>query len=52
MKVNNKNGSDVSSDKIAENAVIVCRKRKIKKVSKYLNVGLICSSRTLVLKMD
>ena len=52
MKVNNENGSDVSFDKSAENAVIVDRKRKIKKVSTYLNFGLICSSRTLVFKMD
>ena len=52
MKVNNENGSDVSSDKTAENAVIVGRKRKIKKVSTYLNLGLIYSPRTLVFKMD
>ena len=31
MKVNNENGSDVSSDKTAENAVIVGRKKKDKK---------------------
>ena len=69
MKVNNENGSDVSSDKTAENAVIVGRIRKMKKVPTenavivgrirkmkkvptYLNFGLICSSRTLVFKMD
>ena len=52
MKVNNENGSDVSSDKTAENALIVGRKVEIKKVSTYLNFGLICSFRTLVFKMD
>ena len=41
MKVNNKNGSDVSTDKTADNAVIAGRGRKMKRVSRFFGLLLI-----------
>ena len=49
--VNNENASDVSPDKTEANAAIVGRKKFFRKVPKYFNFGLLCSSGTLVFKM-
>ena len=39
--MNNENASDVSTDKIADNAVIAGRGRKIKRVSRFFGLLLI-----------